>query len=626
MTSTRKRNRIPRTCFYCRQKKIKCDKKKPHCTSCIKNNTTAYCHYKQDKQLLKDTWSDDVVDAASVTDSSATPEESKFKNVKSLVVKNNKLASCCGTSYMFMVLNDGYQMGLFYDKFSREFNEFHAKGLGNDEGGTVSFYENALVPPLPILPNAVWCKFLFNRFFDLCELFLPFLERSMLSSKADILFDGQPLTPQRINQNPFSACILLIVLRFGYLTMEKNHQVHTTMKDIDTLVYVKFAEKLLLSPYTTHCASKLQALLLLRVYQIYGPEDPGTLVASSLVVSIICQTAKDIGIMKDIQELGFTSDRDQSLWEVLRIYVLFHDAYNAFLVGRELIFYGTDILLNDLTPQNIETKGKEYRETVAGLFVISELTKLLRKTVLAFNHGPKPLAVLESVNTSCDQLLSTLATPQASQILISFKMITFHVSITVQYLLYLATGQEDYIFTCLKSCCYIMATTNEYIRTPRTYVVPGLEGLIFHPLILPLNNTVLILGGLIPRIWLKNLLITPALKASLGLDVTATSDDVTDNIYKMVKLVHVTMMGRTVNFFFSYHLVLVTKMIMDFYEKRVSQPQGPDTSVSGDILLQEVEEFWSHDIDFNTSYVNYLENLTLKSDPFLNPEIAYPQY
>ncbi|KAH3661846.1 hypothetical protein OGAPHI_006024 [Ogataea philodendri] len=41
----RKRNRVPISCTICRRRKVKCDKKKPECTNCIKNGVQHLCRY-----------------------------------------------------------------------------------------------------------------------------------------------------------------------------------------------------------------------------------------------------------------------------------------------------------------------------------------------------------------------------------------------------------------------------------------------------------------------------------------------------------------------------------------------------------------------------------------------------
>lgn len=45
----RKRNRVPISCVICRRRKVKCDKQKPQCLNCIKNNVQHLCHYLEPK-------------------------------------------------------------------------------------------------------------------------------------------------------------------------------------------------------------------------------------------------------------------------------------------------------------------------------------------------------------------------------------------------------------------------------------------------------------------------------------------------------------------------------------------------------------------------------------------------
>lgn len=45
----RRRNRVPISCVICRRRKVKCDKQKPQCSNCIKNNVQHLCHYLEPK-------------------------------------------------------------------------------------------------------------------------------------------------------------------------------------------------------------------------------------------------------------------------------------------------------------------------------------------------------------------------------------------------------------------------------------------------------------------------------------------------------------------------------------------------------------------------------------------------
>lgn len=48
--SKRRRHRVPISCTICRRRKVKCDKRKPQCTNCIKNGVAHLCQY------LEPTW------------------------------------------------------------------------------------------------------------------------------------------------------------------------------------------------------------------------------------------------------------------------------------------------------------------------------------------------------------------------------------------------------------------------------------------------------------------------------------------------------------------------------------------------------------------------------------------
>ncbi|SCU98764.1 LADA_0H15214g1_1 [Lachancea dasiensis] len=50
----RNRNRVPLSCTICRKRKVKCDKKRPHCDQCVKTGVAHLCHY------MEQTWAEEA--------------------------------------------------------------------------------------------------------------------------------------------------------------------------------------------------------------------------------------------------------------------------------------------------------------------------------------------------------------------------------------------------------------------------------------------------------------------------------------------------------------------------------------------------------------------------------------
>ncbi|TID29642.1 hypothetical protein CANINC_001761 [Pichia inconspicua] len=87
---TRKRNRVPVSCCICRRRKIRCDKSKPKCTNCIKNNVAHLCCYLEPKwaQPIPNTGIDQQItqhdphiSLLSQDSGQSTPQTVKFENI-----------------------------------------------------------------------------------------------------------------------------------------------------------------------------------------------------------------------------------------------------------------------------------------------------------------------------------------------------------------------------------------------------------------------------------------------------------------------------------------------------------------------------------------------------------------
>ncbi|ODV94529.1 hypothetical protein PACTADRAFT_50407 [Pachysolen tannophilus NRRL Y-2460] len=131
------RNRVPTSCSVCRRRKMKCDKQRPFCSSCVKNGTTELCAYKQqpwehlstEKQLsneivklkmkinqleknLRDADLNETPESKKTvtTTGSDTQEEDPIFELSSkfdsLIIKENKLMHFGTTSFMAVPMVD----------------------------------------------------------------------------------------------------------------------------------------------------------------------------------------------------------------------------------------------------------------------------------------------------------------------------------------------------------------------------------------------------------------------------------------------------------------------------------------------------------------------------------------
>lgn len=240
-----KRTRVPTSCLLCRKRKIRCDRKRPHCGGCLTNNTSHLCKYEikpWSKEYFdtsnKEPWQQEVEDlrlkiksleknieqqqleldirsGASLRSSVTSTNSSQNDYRKSLdegdttildlaerfdclIVKDLRLRYFGPTSSVALIRNDKHASAIYSKYFkeqNKKFKEISAKhgdlGIkkydnGGDKGDCSS-YRPSFAGNFPELPSFEIINLLLRRFFDFCYPLFPFIDEKSFMADIEVI-------------------------------------------------------------------------------------------------------------------------------------------------------------------------------------------------------------------------------------------------------------------------------------------------------------------------------------------------------------------------------------------------------------------------------------------------------
>lgn len=362
-----KRARVPSSCYVCRVRKKKCDKRKPYCTYCIENEITDSCSYgkkiwngktisREDRELFKEVnyLRNRVAELEYAllkrkslevsTDSSANVYENKDEvRIKSSIDPESNIVMIKGrrpkyygvTSYMSLAMNDEY---------AKEINRISVSGEPKSQDIDVpemSDCSNGLaenVPPMLLmksifskelsslsgeLPSYELCLSLIDRFFQYCYQRAPIIEKETLLCDLNSVIElkNNKITGFRLKDSQLLSIIaqFIIILRFAYITLpiREFKSGVLSVKDMDTIEtflskdfsitnsIIEYAQLFLLAPCSRSVDLRyIQALFLLYSYKTSCPEcDPDLFETSSILLACI-HAARECGLSNDPSKLS----------------------------------------------------------------------------------------------------------------------------------------------------------------------------------------------------------------------------------------------------------------------------------------------------------------------------------
>ncbi|CUM53035.1 unnamed protein product [Debaryomyces fabryi] len=268
-----KRTRIPTSCLLCRKRKIKCDRKRPHCSGCLANNTSQLCKYEikpWSKEYFdannKEPWQQEIEELrlkvkslektleqqqleleirseTSLPSSVTSSNQNDYKKAQNegdmtildlaekfdfLVVKDLRLRYFGPTSSVALIRNDKYAASIYSKYFkeqNKKFKEITTKhgGVGTQkydngaESGECS-YRPSFAGNFPELPSLEIINLLLHRFFEFCYPLFPFIDEMDFMADVRVILTEENKINLSLHQESTFA-ILLIMLRYSYLTL-----------------------------------------------------------------------------------------------------------------------------------------------------------------------------------------------------------------------------------------------------------------------------------------------------------------------------------------------------------------------------------------------------------------------
>jgi len=459
------RYRVPTVCTVCRRRKMKCDKAKPHCSSCVKNNTTNLCVYEEqpwaasnsEQQKLKDQifqlqqqnnelkklLSFNVKNSQSFSSSGSgssgnSPFSSNFnfilpdqpindpvmeltEDFDLLLLKENKMAHYGSTSYMAVVSKDPIlrnimsryldqqKMGVNFDKFflydqqkvDYLTDNCHIVGSNVNDGTSVfesnlkKDHQDLVTSINEILPPPAIIKALIDHFFTETYVFIPFIDEDSFRKNMEELIITNASGRAELRLKNFtllvSVAVLLCVLRFSFISLPFQRPDQVQDESLKRIMksgvqigpnYIEFAKACMGNASTLRkpTLKHITALLVLRLYRFYAPEDGDESTDSTIFLALIIQMAKMHGLHRDPSRFSMvTSNATIKAWRKIWAELMFLDAIQALQFGCPLLIDDEyDTLLpspnhgdSPLEKSCIESLKKQHEVTV----VVRDLVK-----------------------------------------------------------------------------------------------------------------------------------------------------------------------------------------------------------------------------------------------------------
>lgn len=349
MKKTWSRNRTPVSCLPCRTKRCRCDRSTP-CTRCVSDGNSGECHYvsRQNQSPDPQSTSIDYNDIEPSSDSSG----SKFDGY---VVLDSNLMYLGPTSHVSNSLEVLETKSILGGVINERTVDSNVPSYNDADKIPISTSFNAMAY-LGELPTVKEITLLLNRFFDVVFPLAPIFDKSItLNQLVSLLQDKEThstIDPTKLLGSALIS-ILLIMLRFSYITIpseEMTSFLSPTMIIHET--YIDVASRLLMSlkSYKNVTITRVQALLLLRIYRGYCPEDDENSYSTSILNSVLVQSARILGLNQHPSRYpeNLLASSEQNIWLVTWIHINYIDSNYSFDKGLPPL-----ILLSEMTSFDI---------------------------------------------------------------------------------------------------------------------------------------------------------------------------------------------------------------------------------------------------------------------------------
>lgn len=720
------RIRIPTSCSSCRSKKIKCDRKRPSCSQCINKDNGECCKYEIQRwpknaptaEAAVEKLQQEIVALKEKINKLETPpelrrgstsststskslfdngehqqkyndKESNTFNLKNLTgqlsIKHLKVIFFGPTSYMFLLLNDSFSAEVILAYTQDQIEKFKLKSSSLEIQNEARFNKSVptiddcsktelMVPRsfvLPEIPSVKIINRLVQRFFRLCYVFAPFIDERVFMNEISHIFKNKEVIEQEdLLYKDSTIAILLIVLRFAYLTLPLKKYHNDTLSGSDyeliSLIensnvkistdYVEYAQHIILSPTAYEKASfrKIQAILLLKVYRMYCPEYQNKSSGSNTLVAIAVQMARFHGLHKDPTNFSFLQldNSDIHLWRKTWAVLVYLDAIQAFESGMPLLVQDT---CND-TRVPFRDEFNEFWFPNKGLersFIIRHaVSALLSKSANLLNQNfhianlqlVEELAfefndILENVLRPFDLLfLSRNQKAELSEVAheVMLRLLVVHNAYILHYLIYLSTSgdrKEKHQTFAVKYAFTILEFGLRFAEDPLMLVSPEFETLIASQVWGSVHSVVCFLGGrMLKSIRSEGSLVAiirtfpPSERSFLERIDFSNDESCVQSILREFEQFYNILIKLSIKYYHCYLLCFALRIVLDYFKS--NYPDSLQTNIllstnnnSGEQLgeLLPIDEFWNKsDLDPDFTFEEFLSHLNYNLDPFIN--------
>ncbi|ODV79101.1 uncharacterized protein CANTADRAFT_6276 [Suhomyces tanzawaensis NRRL Y-17324] len=723
------RAKIPYSCTICRKRKIKCDKQKPHCGHCVSNQVTHLCHYEtqpwtkippgaqllnksekselerlkltvlsleatireKDSTILKLESLGPLITPASSTDGGVVQSLSAKihfdADLKYTTVKDSKILQFGPTSYMFLLLNNSASVVVFNDYLQSQASKFNNTKISLEN--QLSLPDNELEIPLlnsirkqgiqvepPILPSLPIIKLLVYRFFEVCYPFVPFVDEKNFMNEISAIFRSKSsLDASDIRDKRFFVAILLIILRFAFLTVpfqsyydkalfgqeyDMVHQIISSGTNIPS-TFVEYAKQLLITPEIIQRLTfrNFQALLLLLMYRIYCPEDDDSKVDIPVLLSTTIEMSRNLSLNIDptnLDQITYSND-DIQLWRKTWAILLHFDSSRAFSLGMSLLVQDEEIKtkspFDELQSDIFWLSNSDYKLRHS-FETMMECTNILRKTGILLRNRERGVETFEIDKLILDfhrilvaiqsysqkQRISqgAIRDPHLAQnymlqmsVLENLFVLNFMVYITIDHDL-----RFKYLCQAVELGFIIFKESFTFAENPGSIISPSFENLIAPKMWTPVRTVIVALSGVLNQALkgelsiihvCKNFNKSEENKVVNWFIVKGDEARTLEKILQKFEELYQLTKKLSVKFFHCYRLCYTLKIVLDYFRKNY-RPAFEDTDLDNLSLaprtLNRMENYWSDEKqahELNYDFEQFLNDLNFDLDPIMNFEI-----
>lgn len=597
-------------------------------------------------------------------------------------IKYSKMYYFGPTATTYLMINDKYTPQLFTDYMADQLRKFRIKHTSleiqedqifNEESIECSNQMDPLIVDCPELPTLKIVHALVQRFFKVCYKFAPFFDEKIFMNEICLIFKNkQNISEEDITYKRSTICILLTMLRFAYLTlpMKGYHSNSLLVADRDLVQdilkcnvdisssYIEYSKRLMIN----HCSlekvdfRKIQAILLLRVYQMQSPENDNLAIGLNILISVAVQMARFHGLHKDPTDLKLVSldNNDIHLWRKAWAFLMYFDSLQAFNLGVPMLIQEDEIETHapftNLKSEQLWLPNEELK--LERFFKLNYLvSRLIRRAVLLTQakEGVKIVEVDKLISEFQDMLTNKMKTfdqlysPGASDNILELmlRMVLMQKLFSLAYFCFISLNDREkkYFHIAIETGFNIVRVGYEFAKDPTSITCLEFETVVAPSIWNPVKVVLLILCGVIIRFLKREASILEAIASFKLSDSPNTltwlqvheenEKETLRGLILKLEEYHLLSTKLSVRFFDCYHICISLKYFMNYlrnnnaeifqYHSELARNTISENESNSRVDLDSaMNDFWDRATHYETTFDEFLSFLNYNTDPFLN--------